>query len=127
MFPSFLQLFIHKFRRLRREKNGRMECWNDGIMGREMKDKNPTFHHSIIPIFQFVSSVPLFCKVFKFYQAYFGGRRLSEIPPNRPEAVKKFRHREMRGLGMPGEGEIPCRQNRRLFLRGPLGIESTEA
>jgi hypothetical protein len=28
---------------------------------------------------------------------------------------------------MPGEGEISCRQNRRLFLRGPLGIEPTEA
>ncbi|KPK89036.1 MAG: hypothetical protein AMJ94_13315 [Deltaproteobacteria bacterium SM23_61] len=28
---------------------------------------------------------------------------------------------------MPGEGEISCRQNRRLFLRGPLGIELTKA
>jgi hypothetical protein len=27
---------------------------------------------------------------------------------------------------MPGEGEISWRQNRRLFLRGPLGIEPTE-
>jgi hypothetical protein len=28
---------------------------------------------------------------------------------------------------MPGEGEISCRQNRRLFLRGLLGMEPTEA
>ena len=27
---------------------------------------------------------------------------------------------------MPEEGEISFRQNRRLFLRGPLGIEPTE-
>jgi hypothetical protein len=28
---------------------------------------------------------------------------------------------------MPGEGDISCRQNRHLFLRGPLGIEPAEA
>jgi hypothetical protein len=28
---------------------------------------------------------------------------------------------------MPGQGEISCRQNRRLFFHGPLGIEPTEA
>jgi hypothetical protein len=28
---------------------------------------------------------------------------------------------------MPGEGEITSRQNRRSFLRGPLGIEPKEA
>jgi hypothetical protein len=33
----------------------------------------------------------------------------------------------MGGLEMPGEAEISCRQNGRLFLRGPLGIEPTEA
>jgi hypothetical protein len=32
-----------------------MECWNDGIVGSKMKDKNPTFQYSIIPVFQFLT------------------------------------------------------------------------
>jgi len=35
---------------------GKKELWNDGIMGRKMNDKNPTFQYSIIPALQFVSS-----------------------------------------------------------------------
>lgn len=50
-----------------------------------------------------------------------------EITPFLPEAVKKFRQREIGGPGSAREGEISFRQNRRLFLRGPVGIELTEA
>jgi hypothetical protein len=39
------------------------------------------------------------------------GQPISEIPP--PEAVKKFRRREIGGLRMPREGANSCRQNRR--------------
>jgi hypothetical protein len=52
---------------------------------------------------------------------------LPEIPPAPPEAVKKFRQREIGGPGMPGGGANSRRPNRRWFLRGRRGIYPTEA
>jgi hypothetical protein len=60
---------------------GILERWNNGMVGLSILVSAQDF---LVPIFHysfFSSSVLLFCKVFKFDWAYFGGTPLSEIPP----------------------------------------------